>query len=133
MIAGVATETIVVSIMIMKNPSTSAHRAGQGSFSLPAMKSVVVTGDLDPMVAVEVTGEALDSKAAQSLADVVRGFVALASLQASQKPELKELASAVSVTTDAARVHVNLRVPYELIDSLSGQRPVAASGVTESR
>ena len=59
--------------------------------------------------------------------------MALASLQASQKPELKELASAVSVTTDAARVHVNLRVPYELIDSLSGKRPVAANGVTEGR
>ena len=30
MIAGVATDTIVESTRIMKKPSTSAHRAGQG-------------------------------------------------------------------------------------------------------
>ena len=32
MIAGVATDTIVVSIMIMKKPRTNAQRAGHGSF-----------------------------------------------------------------------------------------------------
>jgi hypothetical protein len=106
--------------------------AGQGSVTLPPVKSVIVTGDLDPMVAVELTGEAVDSKAAQNLADVVRGLVALASLQANQKPELKELASAVSVTTVATRVHVNLRVPYELLDSLAPKRP-AADGTAGAR
>jgi hypothetical protein len=119
--------------VLSRLPLTIPGAAGQGSVSLPPVKSVVVTGDLDPMVAVELTGEAVDGKAAQNLADVVRGFVALASLQANQKPELKELASAVSVSTDATRVHVNLRVPYELIDSLSGKRPVAANGAPESR
>lgn len=98
---------------------------GEGAVSMPPLKSVVVTGELDPLVALEMTGEASDAKAAQNLADVVRGFVALASLQASQRPELKELASAVSVTTEATRVHVNLRLPYELLDSLQPRRPVA--------
>jgi len=99
---------------------------GEGAVTLPPLKSVVVTGELDPQVALEMTGEASDAKAAQNLADVVRGFVALASLQASQRPELKELASAVSVTTEATRVHVNLRLPYELLDSLQPKRPVVA-------
>jgi hypothetical protein len=119
--------------VLSRLPLSIPGAAGQGSLALPPVKSVVVTGDLDPMVAVELTGEAVDGKAAQNLADVVRGLVALASLQASQKPELKELASAVSVTTDATRVHVNLREPYELIDSLSGKRPVAAGGAADSR
>ena len=119
--------------VLSRLPLSIPGAAGQGSVALPPVKSVVVTGDLDPMVAVELTGEAVDGKAAQNLADVVRGLVALASLQASQKPELKELASAVSVTTDATRVHVNLRLPYELIDSLSGKRPVAAGGAADSR
>ena len=66
---------------------------GQG-MNLPPLKTVVVTGDLDPIVSFEATGEAADGASAQSLADVVRGFVALASLQASQKPELKQLADA---------------------------------------
>ena len=96
---------------------------GEGSMSLPPVKSVVVTGDLDPQVAVELTGEAADAKSAQSLADLVRGFVALASLQSAQRPELKDLASAVSVTTEANRVRVNLRAPYELLDALTPKRP----------
>jgi len=113
--------------VLSRLPLSIPGAAGQGSVTLPPVKSVIVTGDLDPMVALELTGEAVDNKAAQNLADVVRGLVALASLQASQKPELKELASAVSVTTDATRVHVNVRVPYELIDSLAPKRPAAAA------
>jgi hypothetical protein len=119
--------------VLSRLPLSVPGPGGQGSVTLPPVKSVVVTGELDPVVAVEVTGEAADAKAAQNLADVVRGFVALASLQAAQKPELKELASAISVATEATRVHVNLRVPYELIDSLSGKRPVAAGGAADSR
>jgi hypothetical protein len=100
------------------------------SIELPALKSLVVTGDLDPQVSLDLTGEAADEAAARSLADVVRGFVALASLQANQKPELKQLASAVSVTTEASRVHVAARVPYDVLESLqpgrSGPRPPVA-------
>lgn len=98
------------------------------SLELPALKSLVVTGDLDPQVTLDLTGEAGDEAAARNLADVVRGFVALASLQANQKPELKQLASAVSVSTEATRVHVAARFPYELLDALQPQhRPVAAT------
>jgi hypothetical protein len=98
------------------------------SLELPALKSLVVTGDLDPQVSLDLTGEAGDEAAARNLADVVRGFVALASLQANQKPELKQLASAVSVSTEATRVHVAARFPYELLDSIQPQprRPVSS-------
>lgn len=97
------------------------------SIELPSLKSVIVTGDLDPEVALDVTGEAADEAAARNLADVVRGFVALATLQAGQKPELKQLASAVSVTTEATRVRVNARFPYALLDTLQKGHPGAAA------
>ena len=106
-------------------PGPGASGTSQ-SIELPALKSVIVTGDLDPEVALDVTGEAADEAAARNLADVVRGFVALASLQAGQKPELKQLASAVSVTTEATRVRVNARFPYELLDTLERPRGSAA-------
>jgi len=77
-----------------------------------------VTGDLDPQLSLAITGEAADDAAARNLADVVRGFVALASLQAQQKPELLQLASAISVATEANRVLVTAQVPYALIDAL---------------
>lgn len=96
------------------------------SIELPALKSLVVTGDLEPQVSLDITGEAADEPAAKNLADVVRGFVALASLQANQKPELRQLVSAISVTTEASRVHVAARVPYEVLDSLQPKRSASA-------
>lgn len=104
------------SIPGMGGPGTSQ------SVELPALKSLIVTGDLDPQVSLDLTGEAGDEAAARNLADVVRGFVALASLQANQKPELKQLASAISVTTEASRVHVAARVSYDVIESLQPRR-----------
>jgi hypothetical protein len=94
---------------------------GPGGISVPPLKSVVVTGDLDPVLAVDVTGEAADETAAKNLADVVRGMVALASLQAGQKPELKELASAISVSTEASKVRITGRFEYEALDALRQQ------------
>jgi hypothetical protein len=94
---------------------------GQG-MSLPPLKTVVVTGDLDPVVSFEATGEAADDASAQSLADVVRGFVALATLHAGQKPELKQLASGVSITTDANKVRIAARFPYELLETLRARK-----------
>ena len=101
------------------------------SMALPPLKTVVVTGDLDPVMSFEATGEAADAAAAQNLADVVRGFVALASLHATQKPELKQLASAVSVTTDQNKVRVAARFPYEMLESLRTKKKAARAEVTE--
>jgi hypothetical protein len=95
--------------------------ADGATVSLPALKSLMVTGDLDPQVSLNVTGEAADDMAAKNLADVVRGFVALMSLQSRQKPELQQLASAVTVATEQNRVLVSARVPYELLDALRAQ------------
>jgi hypothetical protein len=99
--------------------------AGSGSLALPALVGLTVTGDLDPQVSFAVTGEAKDAAAAKNLADIVRGLVAMASLQAAQKPELQQLASAVSVATDENRVLVSARIPYETLDALQPKRPQA--------
>jgi hypothetical protein len=99
--------------------------SGGGSLSLPALLGVTVTGDLDPQVSLAVTGEARDAAAAKNLADVVRGLVAMASLQAAQKPELQQLASAVSVATEENRVLISARIPYETLDALQPKRPQA--------
>lgn len=97
------------------------------TLSLPALTGVTVTGDLDPQVALAITGEAKDAASAKSLADVVRGLVAMASLQGQQRPELQQLASAFSVATEENRVLVSARVPYELLESL---QPKAKPTVT---
>jgi hypothetical protein len=92
--------------------------ADGASLQLPAVRNLLVTGDLDPQVALDITAETADDAAAKNLADVVRGLAALAALQANQKPELKELASAVAVSTEANQVHVSARIPHALFESL---------------
>jgi hypothetical protein len=106
-------------------PAPGAGGSGN-SITLPALKSVIVTGDLDPMLSLSMTGDTPDEAAAKNLGDIMRGFVALASLQASQRPEFKDLASAISVTTEANRVHVNARIPYEMLDALRPKKAAAA-------
>jgi hypothetical protein len=108
-------------------PAPGASADGAATLSLPALPGLMVTGDLDPQVSLAITGEAKDALAAKNLADVVRGLVAMASLQAQQKPELQQLASAISVATDENRVLVNARIPYELLETLQPHRQGAAS------
>jgi hypothetical protein len=97
--------------------------AGEGaSVTLPALKSLTVTGDLDPEVALQATGATPDEAAARNLADVVRGLVALAALQTRQKPELNALSNAVSVTTEGSLVHLSARFPYALLDALQPKK-----------
>jgi hypothetical protein len=115
-------------------PKSVPMGGGDSQVTLPSLKSVVVTGDLDPVVSVAITGDASDEPSAKNLADVVRGFVAIVSMQGSQKPELKQLASAVSVTTETTHVQVNARIPYDLIEALAPKHaanaePPAASPI----
>jgi len=55
-----------------------------------------------------------------------RGGVALVSLQAQQNPELQQLASAITVATEANKVLVSARIPYGLIDALQPAAKPAA-------
>jgi hypothetical protein len=115
---------------LLANLPKSVPMGGESTMTLPALKSVVVTGDLDPVVSVAITGDATDEPSAKNLADVVRGLVAMVSMQGGQKPELKQLASAVSVTTEASRVQVNARIPYEVIDALTPKRAATTEPAT---
>jgi hypothetical protein len=111
-------------------PKSIPAPGGDGSgLQLPSVRNVVVTGDLDPQIALLATAETADEAAAKNLADVVRGLMALAALQGNQKPELKELASAVSVTTETNQVHVSARIPHALFESLQPKKVAESPGV----
>ncbi len=105
--------------------SMAGPGGGDTQITLPALLSLTVTGELEPLLAVSITGEAADAAGASNLADVVRGLVALAALQAGEKAELKDLASAISVATEDNRVLVNARIPYETLDALQPRKAAA--------
>ena len=86
--------------------------------NLPNVKEVVAYGHLDPEVGMTVTAEAADAKSATKIADVVRGFSAMLSLQAGQKPELAQIADSISVATEQDKVMIKATITHELIESL---------------
>ncbi len=107
-------------------PKSMPGAGGSGtSISLPNLQSLLVSGELEGAISLSVTGEATDEAAARNLADVVRGFTALVQLQAGQRPELKDLGSAISVSTEGNKVLLSARFPYELLDAL---QPKQAAG-----
>ncbi|HSB61844.1 MAG TPA: hypothetical protein VLI67_09000 [Vicinamibacteria bacterium] len=108
--------------LLQNLPGTVPGPGGGAAITLPALRSLIVTGDLDPVVSLAITGDTPDAEAAKNLANIVTGFVSLMALQASQKPELKGLAQAITVATDQGRVQVNARVPYEMLEALHPRR-----------
>jgi hypothetical protein len=86
--------------------------------NLPAVKQVVAYGHLDPEVGMTATAEAADAKSATKIADVLRGFSAMLSLQAGQRPELQQVADSISVATEDDKVHIKATITHELIESL---------------
>jgi hypothetical protein len=86
--------------------------------NLPAVKQVVAYGHLDPEVGLTATAQASDAKSATKIADVLRGFSAMLSLQAGQKAELAQIADSISVATEDDKVHVKATITHELIASL---------------
>jgi hypothetical protein len=98
--------------------SRVTSQVGGPAANLPAVKQVVAYGHLDPEVGMTATAEANDAKSATKIADVLRGFSAMLSLQAGQKAELAQIADSISVATEDDKVHVKASISHELIDSL---------------
>jgi hypothetical protein len=116
--------------LLQNLPGTVPSPTGNGaSIELPALKSLIVTGDLEPVISLAITGDAADEAAAKNLANIVSGFVSLVALQASQKPELRDLTQAISVATERSHVLVNARVPYEMLEALQPKKAAVAPPV----
>lgn len=98
--------------------SRVTSEVGGPAANLPAVKQVVAYGHLDPEVGVTATAEAADAKSATKIADVLRGFSAMLSLQSGQRAELAQIADSISVATEDDKVHVKATITHELIESL---------------
>ncbi len=88
---------------------------------LPPLRSFALSGRLDAEVNLRVRGKAADAEAAQKLAEVVRGLVALGSLQSGNRPEMSALVDSVQIGQLDDEVEVSVSVPYETIRALRRQ------------
>lgn len=86
---------------------------------LPAVNWFAVTGHVDDGVRGTIRAEARDDQAAKDLAEVVRGFMALARLQAGQHAEFASLINSLELTESGKTVTLNFAVPGEVLDALA--------------
>jgi len=89
---------------------------------LPAITWFSVSGHVDGGIRGTVRAETRDDEAANNLRDVVRGFVALAKMQAGSKPELQTLVQSLELAGTGKTVALSFSVPSELLDSASRAR-----------
>jgi hypothetical protein len=99
-------------------PSSLPAGGGLPAMTLPGLKSVVFSGDVEPAVAFEAVVQTEDAKSAQQIAGLAGMMIAMARMQGGQRPEMQQLASAVTVTTDESRVRVNGSFSDELLAAL---------------
>jgi hypothetical protein len=101
-----------------------ASRSGTGLTSfLSELRTLVLTADMDPELAVSVNGEAVSAASAQRLVETVRGLVALLTLQAKEKPALAALAAAIELNAEGQSVTLRLRLTYDTLDELFALAP----------
>lgn len=111
------------------NASLGEVFRAQGA-SLPPLEDFAIAGRLDGELSLLAKGRASDVTAAAKLADVVRGLVALGSLQGGQPAEIEEILGSVQVSHNEDQVTVAGRISYDAFESLSRAR---RSGVDEAQ
>jgi hypothetical protein len=89
---------------------------------LPPINWFSARGFVDSGFQGQVRVEARDEASAQSLQDVVRGFVALGRLQSGQHPEIAEFLNSVQLSGQGKTVSLSFSIPSEMIDALGALR-----------
>ena len=86
---------------------------------LPAINWFSATGTINGGIHAMVRAEARDDVAANDLRDVIRGFIALARMQAGQRAEFANLMNSLELGGQGKTVSLGFAVPAELIDALA--------------
>jgi len=97
----------------------------QFTSQLPAITWFSVSGSVDHEIRGVVQADTRDEEAANNLRDVVRGFLALARLQAGNRPELQAMMQSLELGGTGNRVALSFSIPGALFDALGAQAPAA--------
>jgi hypothetical protein len=85
---------------------------------LPPITWFSIRGRIDGGLQALLSAEARDDESAKNLRDVVRGFLALAKLQTSSKPEFQQFVQSLELSGTGRTVALSLDVPSQVFDVL---------------
>ncbi len=104
----------------------NAHRLpGDIARQLPPVNWIAINGQIDDGVSGTLRAETRDEASAKDLTDVVRGFMALARLQAGQRQEFAAVINSLELSGRGNTVTLNFAIPGAAIDALSSMRQQA--------
>jgi hypothetical protein len=87
---------------------------------LPAITWFSVSGRVNGGIHGIIRAEARDDEAANNLRDVVRGFLALAKMQAGARPELQLMMQSLELGGAGKTVALSFAVPADVFDLMPG-------------
>lgn len=90
---------------------------------LPPINLFAASGHLNGGLRATVRAEARDDASAQNLRDVIKGFVALARLQAGQQQQLLGLLDSVQLAGEGRTVALSVTIPAEALNLLAPSMP----------
>jgi hypothetical protein len=85
---------------------------------LPPITWFGVRGRIDGGLQALLSAEARDDESAKNLRDVIRGFLALAKLQTSSKPEFQHFVQSLELSGTGLTVALSLDVPSQVFDAI---------------
>jgi hypothetical protein len=96
-----------------------AHLPREVANQIPAINWFAASGHVNGGVRGQLRAEARDEASAQNLRDVVRGFMALAKLQAGAKPEFNSILESLQLGGEGKTVSLMFSLPSEVIDMIA--------------
>jgi hypothetical protein len=85
---------------------------------MPAISWFSAAGHINGGVSGTFKAEAKDEATAKNLRDLMGGFLAMAKLQAANKPGMQQLADSLVISGDGNTVALAFSIPSEMIDML---------------
>jgi hypothetical protein len=103
--------------------ASRANLPEQVTKQLPAVKWFAAAGHVNGGVSGSLRAETRDDPAAENLRDVVRGFLALARMQAQADPRTAALVESLQLTGTGKTVALSFTVPAEILDMIPKASP----------
>jgi len=90
---------------------------------IPPITWFSVNGRIDSGLQAALSAETRDDESAKNLRDVVRGFLALAKLQTSTKPEYQRFVDSLQLTGTGNTVALSVEIPAQVFEALRAAMP----------
>jgi hypothetical protein len=99
----------------------NAQLPEQIASQIPQVKWFSASSRINGGLSGQLRAEARDDEAAKNLREVVQGFLALAKMQAGNKPEMQSLMQSIQLSGSGTTVALSFQVPSEFINAMASK------------